>query len=1310
MQSSRGGKSKEQSAMKCFSHLVAAAAFSLAVPFASDAGTVAVAEVGSRSEKDLAVFEAAVRDAGHTVKKISGPMKVLEKPETYDGVDAIVFTGGWNDPSFGEPGVARRLVAFVARGGGALLGAFRGGGVRASSSLPAFPEVARTCNRVHSPWIWAEGESALAKAVGDRPMMLGGWDHIVLRPGEQGTVFAKNCEDPVGVFGEFGLGRVIVFGSFLSVAQDDADVEGKKRLYAAMAEYLLGGRRAPERSDAAAAAEARALAGYDRRVMLSRWTADERGGGRRPGVIPALRDNTVVPVESRAMLLEFFAKKLADGRLAAQCGELAKRFRAAADAIKALGDAKKREAASGGLGKLGSVEDDRKAEESLRTEFAALAAGLPYGEADALSEKARVAVRAQRTAAIVAEHSEDVAALPGHVSRLSSADSDVRLDAARELGRIGEVTPDVVAALVKALDDPEDKVRVQSAISLGWMQAGDAVPALIAKAHQNGDMALKRRAIQALGQIGDDRAVPEVMKALDSSDRYSFENAILALGWLKAKEAVPRLVEIASDDSEPIMPGDPKTWHKLRRPPPLSMSVMNRRGSAVTALGYIGDESAVPALKRIVATCKPMREDELSIKSHRGVSLNRLAKDALETIAAGGRAEKGVRQPAVWSSKPVFYGIVRGNNALVGRISTILDKMSAFDGDRESLFLPYILDAGMTGIHAAWGGDFCRTGAGAEKVVREMDDLGLRWIGTMPSAGLTPMYDVHRAAQERAFSRLGDLASYAGAWSEETWGVSGLIPGENPDPSVCEIGPAARAARVARLEENGEALKERWRENQDWLRARRKGFALTFSMSSGNYYESAIGTPSVVDQIDNAGPEKYQSFGRVNTYLIERFRNGETRSVMTEFYNWMAPSNEHVLRGCWQNAVRSKCYYPFSLNQFAPFADWYAPWTWDKGRWELYAKVFRHVRANEGLYAVAPSATEVAVLLSERSAVSLRHMGVKAQSSMLEATDEAGVAILTALSQSHLDADVVFVDNATDKKLSKYKVLFLTTAKVLTDREQAMLRRWVAGGGTLVCEGTVSLFDAKNLMRRCEYAIADLLGVHYVDTVFKKTGEVFAQRNGTLKGKTIYPVSQGLDNIFSFSEHVWRTFKPTDCIAVASGGVEYDASLGIDRVELAGARAVQTFSDGSPALTVNDFGRGRVYFFASNRPSCGHVAKDYELYANTFDFWPGVRETYEMIARDGLAHAGSAPAVDLPGAPKELDVAVYSQNGGKRLVVHLLDYDTSRSEIADVALRINGKRPIRAVYRPGGERLPVSDRTVRLGTVSVYDMAVVEFD
>ena len=75
---------------------------------------------------------------------------------------------------------------------------------------------------------------------------------------------------------------------------------------------------------------------------------------------------------------------------------------------------------------------------------------------------------------------------------------------------------------------------------------------------------------------------------------------------------------------------------------------------------------------------------------------------------------------------------------------------------------------------------------------------------------------------------------------------------------------------------------------------------------------------------------------------------------------------------------------------------------------------------------------------------------------------------------------------------------------------------------------------------------------------------------------------------------------------------------------------------------------------------------------------------------------------------------VYSQNGGKRLVVHLLDNDVNNKEVSGVSLRINGDRPVKAVYSPGwnGERtdLPLNGRAVALGTFEVYDMVVVEFE
>lgn len=1283
------------------------------------AKTVVIADVGSRSEKNLAVFEAAVKEAGHEVRKLKGITSVLEKPESYDGADVIVMTGGWNDGGALTRETCRRLVDFAAGGGGVFLGAFRGGPVR-TCGYTAFPEVAGICNRVNSPWLRGVGENPIAKAFGGRPAAFGGFDHLVAKVGPKGTVFAKCGEDTVGAYGEVGLGRVIVFGAFLAVPEDDVDLERKKAIYREMVKYLAG---APAADGAAQEkARAEALAAFDRRMAIHDWTIDDGGDGRGAGVIPGLRDNAVIPVESRAMLLEFFARELKGTALAGECSALAARLREVSSEIRAFADAE----VKGVLSRIESLRGDaagREKEDALRKGFAAIAAKSPDAAADALVEKCRTALRASRKAALAAEHREDVALLPSLVSSLASGSAASRLEAATELGRIGEATREVVSALVSALDDADDRVRVQAAISLGWMQARDAVPALIAKAHQNGDMPLKRRAVQALGQIGDGRAETELLSALDSFDRYTVDNAIFALGFLKSTAAVPRLVEIASDESRSVLANFPVEDNA--RPPSQggrysvrwNMPVMNRRTAAIVALGYIGDKSAVPALEKIAREHKAIKEDACVPFLSIGASLNWFAKDALATIVAGGRREKGVRQPEALASREAFYALTKKANNLAGRIGMMTFDIDAFCNDREYRLLPYLLDAGLTGIHAAWNENVTksRSAAAFDRLMRDMDDFGLSFVGILPTYDFGPVTDVFKGAHEAMFARYGDMAAFAGSWSEENYPAAndGFSLNENPDPGVCDLGSAARAARVARFEARGRDLDESWRETQDWLHGRRKGFAMTFSLTEGSMYRP-IGGQAALSRFDVPGCETYESFGRFTAYFAERMRDGEARPAITEYYQMYSPSDAHVERGFWVAAVHSKCFFPFGFNHIGPFRGRYDPWAWGRNRWSIYAKVARHVRDNKELYAVSPSAAKVAVVLSERSAASFRYDAQYRAAQMLESVDQDAFSTWVALAQSHVQADVVFIDTSTDEKLAKYRTLFLATAKILTDAEQERLRKWVAAGGTLVCSGTVSLFDPVSLYRRGDYAIADLLGVNYVKTDFAPTKDVIAERRKTYRGKTLFPVEQGLDNFFHFEDYIWRDVKPTDCVVAAKdaalGAVEYDAALGIDRVELAGAKAVQTFSDGSPALTLNEYGKGAVYLFTPLCPAYGHTTSRWEMKPTKFDFWPGVRETYGKIARDGLARAGAEQAVDLVGASKDVELTAYSQAGGKRLVVHLLDYDVKSESVSGASLRINGTRPVKAVYRLGAGSLAHDGRMVALGTFNVYDMVVVEFE
>ena len=154
---------------------------------------------------------------------------------------------------------------------------------------------------------------------------------------------------------------------------------------------------------------------------------------------------------------------------------------------------------------------------------------------------------------------------------------------------------------------------------------------------------------------------------------------------------------------------------------------------------------------------------------------------------------------------------------------------------------------------------------------------------------------------------------------------------------------------------SAEVLRDNWKETQDWLHGRRKGFAFTYVISTADPYKHVGGVRSLAIP-DAVGPESYSCFGRGNGFLLQKFRDGEARPAMAEFYNWYCPSNEHALRGFWQNAIHGKCFYNFALHQIFGQPSWYYRWSWEPGRWEKAQEVFRRVRAHEDLYAVSPSA------------------------------------------------------------------------------------------------------------------------------------------------------------------------------------------------------------------------------------------------------------------------------------------------------------------------------------------------------------------
>ena len=113
----------------------------------------------------------------------------------------------------------------------------------------------------------------------------------------------------------------------------------------------------------------------------------------------------------------------------------------------------------------------------------------------------------------------------------ASDDESVRTQAVFILYRIG--TPEAIAAVRKALDDAGLPVRVAAARSLGLARDAAAVNKLMAMV-QRDEVAARRQAATALGQIGDARAVPALLSAAEGvSDRFvehAITYALITLG------------------------------------------------------------------------------------------------------------------------------------------------------------------------------------------------------------------------------------------------------------------------------------------------------------------------------------------------------------------------------------------------------------------------------------------------------------------------------------------------------------------------------------------------------------------------------------------------------------------------------------------------------------------------------------------------------------------------------------------------------------------------------------------------------------
>lgn len=239
----------------------------------------------------------------------------------------------------------------------------------------------------------------------------------------------------------------------------------------------------------------------------------------------------------------------------------------------------------------------------------------------------------------------------------SSPDAGERQRAAGELA-YGQGTPGIEAALIDSLSDADPGVKATACASLGIRKTQAAVPALaeLLRLAMRSDYRVGSAAAEALGRIGDPRAVEPLVRAL-RGDSVVAGPALKALAALKDPRAVAPIIELQRHDLERNslevaftlkaigQPGLDGLVAALEARPPLP--VEERRAIALAAM-YTEDPRIEAGVLRALMDQDPTVRSRLAsalgrMKSRKAVDpLLRLVDDADRTVSTGAAGALGL--------------------------------------------------------------------------------------------------------------------------------------------------------------------------------------------------------------------------------------------------------------------------------------------------------------------------------------------------------------------------------------------------------------------------------------------------------------------------------------------------------------------------------------------------------------------------------------------------------------------------------------------------------------------------------------------
>jgi len=317
-------------------------------------------------------------------------------------------------------------------------------------------------------------------------------------------------------------------------------------------------------------------------------------------------------------------------------------------------------------------------------------------------------------------------------------------------------------------------------------------------------------------------------------------------------------------------------------------------------------------------------------------------------------------------------------------------------------------------------------------------------------------------------------------------------------------------------------------------------------------------------------------------------------------------------------------------------------WKNSRATRQVFERTFGEMHRAREFLAPTESAARVAILFSERS---LAHSRGGALSPYF--CNVAGV--YAALTQEHIQADVLDAERLAGPDLGRYAVVLVPSAAALSKGEVQALRGWTDQGGHAIALGE-SMTGVPGVGFSSSREIADLFGISVVARD-EKVGRVTVRRSSQFphfrpRAKTVeYRVGH-----------------------LRSEPVPFVSEVAVIRPQK-GASVLGAFEDRTPAITVRQISQGRAIFIAPRYLGlCYEGDRYYEEYAKIFLFrrfsaWPrikqfrrGVRQLIADLVIASLDERGLELPFVAHECPDEVELTLRDQPGGRRRILHFTNY------------------------------------------------------